>query len=92
MWVFIKWCDEVTTGETSKSPPECVYPYPKCSCEAGVCKKIMLYRSPNAGRTCFVCRVPRVCPSLLLWISLIRFQFEVVCTWWFFIIILVANL
>ncbi|XP_030953403.1 uncharacterized protein LOC115976334 isoform X1 [Quercus lobata] len=56
---FIKWCDEVTTGETSKSPPECVYPYPKCSCEAGVCKRIMLNRSPNAGRTCFVCRVPR---------------------------------
>ncbi|KAM4132252.1 hypothetical protein ACJW30_01G236400 [Castanea mollissima] len=56
---FFKWCDEVTTGETSKSPPEGVYPYPKCSCEAGVCKRIMLNRSPNAGRTCFVCRVPR---------------------------------
>ncbi|XP_075635412.1 uncharacterized protein LOC142607702 [Castanea sativa] len=56
---FFKWCDEVTTGETSKSPPEGVYPYPKCSCEAGVCKRIMLNRSPNAGRTCFVCRVLR---------------------------------
>ncbi|XP_062151748.1 uncharacterized protein LOC133860105 isoform X2 [Alnus glutinosa] len=63
---FFKWCDQVTNGETSMSPPPSRV-FPLCSCGAGVCQRITVKDGPDAGRSCFVCPIKKgfgACPFL----------------------------